>query len=297
MNPQPTTAAELDIRITVALDASPESLAALEISTALAKWMQAEICGIFVEDDNLVRLCDLPFSTEIGAQSATPRYLTEFCITREFQVLEDAMQRRLEETANRYEVPWRFEVRKGPVTEQLLSAAETTAVIGIGRIGRSEKQQQLGSSARRLLQEASSSILISSSQSRKLTNNSLTLLYTGSPAADRALQQAKQLAQSSQSALTVIVWRDEQTSTKSADQLVQDAKNRLAETPTDLHTTNLHTVDLQTTNLHVVEGHTVNDLLRTAWSIETRMLILPAPAREKLSAWLDMIDIPVLLIP
>lgn len=292
MNPQPTPETDPNIRITVALDASPESLAALEISTALAKWMHAEICGIFVEDDNLVRLCDLPFSTEIGAQSATPRYLTEFCITREFQVLEDAMQRRLEETANRYEVPWRFEVRKGPVTEQLLSAAETTAVIGIGRIGRSEKQQQLGSSARRLLQEASSSILISSSQSRTPADNSLTLLYTGSPAADRALQQATQLAQSSQSALTVIVWRDEKAPAISTDQLAQDAQNRLAETPTDLHATNVPAA-----NLHIVEGHTVNDLLRTAWSIETRMLILPAPAREKLSAWLDRIDIPVLLIP
>lgn len=282
MDPEASSTIEPAIRITVALDASPESLAALEISTALAKWMQAEICGIFVEDENLARLCDLPFSTEIGAQSATPRYLSEFCITREFQVLERAMQQRLAETASRYDVPWHFEVRKGPVTEQLLDAAETTAIIGIGRTGRSEKRQQLGSSARRLLQEASSSVLISSTQSRTHTGNTITVLYTGAPAAQRALKQAAQLIQNSESTLTVIVWRVDPHAAQSTAALAQEARVKLVGTPT---------------NLHMVEGDTVNDLLRTAWAIDTRMLILPATAHEKLSAWLDMIDIPVLLVP
>lgn len=282
------------ISITVALDASPESLVALEISTALAKWMQAEICGVFVEDDDLVRLCELPFSTEIGAQSATSRYLTEFCMTHEFEILERAMQERLEETANRYEVPWRFEIRKGPVTEQLLSAAKTTSIFSIGRVGRSEKQQQIGSSARRLLAEAENSVLLSSANTRDDVGSTVTLLYTGTPAADRALCQAIQLVQNSENTLSVIVWQGEQDplSTKPAmeptvEELAQSVLDQLPE-----ESSNLLQIQLQK-----IEGNSVADLLRYAWSVDEGMLVLPSAAREKLSTWLDIIDIPVLLVP
>ena len=281
------------ISITVALDASPGSLAALEISTALAKWMQAEICGVFVEDDNLVRLCELPFSTEIGAQSATSRYLTEFCITREFEVLKRAMQQRLEETATRYEVPWRFEVRQGPVSEQLLSAAKTTSIISFGRVGRSEKQQ-IGSSARRLLAEVENTMLVSGSRQHEEFGGTVTVLYTGTPAADRALRQAIQLVQNSENRLSIIVWPGEQDPA-STNPKMEPTVEQLAQSATDQLPENFSNVS--PIHLQKIEGRTVVDLLRYAWSVYDGMLVLPSTSRGKLSAWLDVIDIPVLLVP
>jgi nucleotide-binding universal stress UspA family protein len=53
-------------RILVALDASPASLAALDFATELAERHQAELLGIYVEDINLLRSAEIPFTREIG---------------------------------------------------------------------------------------------------------------------------------------------------------------------------------------------------------------------------------------
>ena len=52
-------------RILVALDASPQSEAALRAAAELAALLEAELEGLFVEDINLLHLCGLPFGREI----------------------------------------------------------------------------------------------------------------------------------------------------------------------------------------------------------------------------------------
>ncbi len=60
-------------RILVAIDTSPHGRAALEAAADLAAASSAELCGLFVEDLNLLRLAGLPFAHEIEFASATPR--------------------------------------------------------------------------------------------------------------------------------------------------------------------------------------------------------------------------------
>jgi K+-sensing histidine kinase KdpD len=50
-------------RILVALDASPDSLAALKTAADLARRMEAELMGLFVEDIELLRMADSPYAT------------------------------------------------------------------------------------------------------------------------------------------------------------------------------------------------------------------------------------------
>ena len=57
-----TTADHTPRRILVALDASAHSHAALAAAVALAARLHAEIEGLFVEDINLLRLAELPFT-------------------------------------------------------------------------------------------------------------------------------------------------------------------------------------------------------------------------------------------
>ena len=52
-------------RILVGLDASPRSLSALEVACDLAARFRAELEGLFVEDIDLLRACELPFTREI----------------------------------------------------------------------------------------------------------------------------------------------------------------------------------------------------------------------------------------
>ncbi|MEJ2343030.1 MAG: universal stress protein [Gemmatimonadales bacterium] len=60
-------------RIVVALDASRSSLAALEAAAELAAAVNAELAGLFVEDENLVRLAGLPLAREFDRISERPR--------------------------------------------------------------------------------------------------------------------------------------------------------------------------------------------------------------------------------
>ena len=57
-------------RILIALDASTHSLAALHAAAEMAANMQAELIGLFVEDENLLHLAGLPFAQEVRSSSA-----------------------------------------------------------------------------------------------------------------------------------------------------------------------------------------------------------------------------------
>ena len=54
-------------RIVVALDASPNSVAALRAGAELASLLGVDLEGLFVEDIDLVRLCGLPYRQEVGS--------------------------------------------------------------------------------------------------------------------------------------------------------------------------------------------------------------------------------------
>ena len=62
-------------QILVAVDGSPSSLSALENSVELAARLNAELVGLFVEDINLLRATQLPFTREISFFSSGLRRL------------------------------------------------------------------------------------------------------------------------------------------------------------------------------------------------------------------------------
>ena len=62
-------------RILVAVDATSDSAAVLEIAAQLASEFDAELNGIFVEDINLLRLAGLPFARELTWSTAMELHL------------------------------------------------------------------------------------------------------------------------------------------------------------------------------------------------------------------------------
>ena len=60
-------------RILVAIDASPGSLAAAETAARLAALLNAELEGLFVEDDRLLRLPAAPLARQVDSITAGPR--------------------------------------------------------------------------------------------------------------------------------------------------------------------------------------------------------------------------------
>lgn len=146
-------------RILVALDASPHSMAALELATELATKLNAELVGIFVEDINLLRVADLPFAQEIGYYSANLRQLDTPLVSLQLRTLARSAERALALVAERAQLRWSFRTVRGVIPTELLTAALETDLIILGKSGWS-KRKGLGSTAQVVLVEAKRQALL-----------------------------------------------------------------------------------------------------------------------------------------
>lgn len=161
-------------RIVVALDTSPPGLAALEAAAKLAARLEAELHGLFVEDDNLLRLADLPFAHEIDFASGAPRPLDRSTVETTLRATADRVRQAVAKTAHRESVRWSFQVTRGRVTQTTLAAtAEVDAVI-MGR--ESSPLKRLADPTQRGHQQA------------------IMAIYDGSTSGERVLETAAQLA-------------------------------------------------------------------------------------------------------
>jgi nucleotide-binding universal stress UspA family protein len=194
-------------RIVVALDASPQSVAALKAAVELAALMEAELEGLFIEDINLLNLCNLPFGREIGSYTASMRRLDNAGMERQLRVLAAAIQQAMARAAAQTSVRWHFEVRRGPVVPELLAAAQSAALLSLGRAGQ-VRRKSLGSTAQSIVSKSDRPLLILGEGSG--LEYPLTVVYTGSPASQRALNLALRLARNDRHALRVLVWAGEQ---------------------------------------------------------------------------------------
>ena len=134
-------------RILVALDASPHSLAALEMGTELAAKLGAELTGIFVEDINIHRLANLPFANEVGFLTASIRKLDTPLVSREFRTLARQAYQAMELLAKRRNLSCSFRRVQGLIPMELINAASEADLILLGKSGWS-KRKQMGSTAR-----------------------------------------------------------------------------------------------------------------------------------------------------
>lgn len=195
---------ELTIRrILVALDASPHSLAALEAATKLAARFRAELLGLFVEDINLLRASELPFTSEVRVYSGERRRLSTEGIERQLRIQAAQARRALTQSADLARVRWSFRVCRGTIASELLNAASQTDLIILGKSGWSPiERRRLGSTARALLSRAPRLALILEEGSR--LENPVAVVYDGSSLARKAMAAASALAREESSPLIVL---------------------------------------------------------------------------------------------
>jgi len=174
------------LRIVIAIDASPTSLAALEATADLAARWDAEILGIFVEDTNLLRMASLPFAGEVGSHSGSFRAINTNDITRQIKSQAERARQAFDTTARRLGVRSSFKVARGTVQEELLAALRDADLLSLGKGGRSlAARLGLGSTARAIAMAARGSVLMHS-HIRKITGP-VAAVYDGSSAGVRAL--------------------------------------------------------------------------------------------------------------
>lgn len=223
-------------RILVALDASPASLAALELAADLAERYQAELLGIYVEDIDLLRSAEIPFTREIGYYSGTSHKIDSHHIERELRAQARRVERLLAAIAQKANIRWSFRKTRGVIHGELLEAAQGTDLIILGKSGWSGKRQ-LGSTARNVAVQSKIQSLILLRKVRPGTP--IMVAYDGSAASQKALIAA-QLISSKDIPLIVLLLADNPEQTK-----VLETEVKARTEQNDLQVEFRHTADFE----------------------------------------------------
>lgn len=146
--PLPRPAAQRFRRVVVAFDgACDEDLAAVEAGAGFAARLHAELLGLFIEDIDLARLAEHPGVFTLGAFSAGRRpgasghlgAVLRAQLVRTRQALDRAAQHRCVRAS--------FEVRRGRVIAEILTAVAPADLVIIGWRGRPDSVMASGTPA------------------------------------------------------------------------------------------------------------------------------------------------------
>lgn len=117
-------------RIVIGLDTSPAARETLMLAARLAHATHTQLRGIYIRDENLLRLAELPFACEV-AFSGSIRAIDPALMTRSLRAQADAARNLLARIASQAHVSWSFEEERGHLFAQLAQAAnaEDTLVL------------------------------------------------------------------------------------------------------------------------------------------------------------------------
>ena len=187
-------------RILVALDASADSLAALEAAAEIAASLDAELAGLFVEDVRFVQAAALTMARAVQVTSGTERALELEDLERALRVQAQRIRHSIEETAQRRRVRWSLQVTRGEVAAEVLLAARGADLLLLGRSGRARR---LGSVACAAAAGSPGPVLLLRAGTRIAPR--ILVPWDGSEIAVRALDLAASLARAGGGEITVLV--------------------------------------------------------------------------------------------
>jgi len=157
--------------------------------TQLAWKRSIEALGIFIEDSNLLRLAQMPFSRELCRVTHAEAPLEKADIERQLRIQARSAKQAFESAATQAGINHSFLTRRGGLAALLEQAAQEMDLMILGP-------------ARRLRQLSEPvSLTAIAHQSRQ----PVVVLYDSSDSADRALMTAKQLAEAGDRQLTLLI--------------------------------------------------------------------------------------------
>ncbi len=270
-------------RILVALDASPHSEEALEAAVELAHSLEAELEGIFIEDEDLLRLAGLPFVRELRHFSARYEDVSSQRIERELRTQARRAEAALARSAKPRRLHYSFRVLRGRVEAELLEAAEEADIVTVGRARSApERTRKLGSVARAVVREASRTVMVLHRQAHP--SQPVCVIYGACGTARKALAAGAQLAAAQGSELRVFIPDGDREQAAASENEVEEwlAGQRFAAT------------------VQRVAGRDCRDLLRSLQHYSCGAVIVerddPMLGEDELHDFLVGLDCPVLLI-
>ena len=115
-------------RISLALHAAGDPEQALHHAAALAVEFESELTCLFVEDQALFALCDLP-SVEVAGATGTMRRPEASTLERQLRARAEHARDHLSKTALALQLPWSFSKWRGRPLDALLEASRQAEVV------------------------------------------------------------------------------------------------------------------------------------------------------------------------
>lgn len=148
-------------RIVVGLDASPASLDALAAAAALAGRLRTDLAGLFVEDEDLLRLAGLPFAGIVRVPGGAREAIDPARAEAELRAVAARARDALERAASAERVACTFRVARGAVVAEVLAAAGDADLLVLGAGGqRRSGAARAGETVRAAAARGRSSVLV-----------------------------------------------------------------------------------------------------------------------------------------
>ncbi len=191
-------------RILVALDASPNSFAALEAAARLAAYLEAELLGLYVEDEDLLRGAELPITRMVGSFSGEVRPVERGDMEQQLKAQAVRARRAMEHIAGMAHLHWSFKVARGGVAREVLAAAAEADLISLGHCGWSSVVgRKIGTTTEMILSKTAAPVLLLRQGLR--AGQAVLVVYDGSSCARTGIAIAVQLAGDERTPLVVLV--------------------------------------------------------------------------------------------
>jgi nucleotide-binding universal stress UspA family protein len=191
-------------RILVALDASPESLAALDHAAKLAARLQAELEGLFVEDEDLINLAQQPFAREVSRLTNMVRSLDQATLEEDLRNQAALARRALRQKAEALRLRWSFRVVRGRLEGAIQSASMSVDLVAMGRRRQTIGGEALGRTSSTMARRLTCSVLMALPQ-RERPDAPVATVYLDSPCGNAALDLAVRTAREEGRPLLIIV--------------------------------------------------------------------------------------------
>ncbi len=202
-----------EMRITLAFAGAEPDLEAMASLARFAAALQAELSGLFVEDQNLLRLAALPIAREFSHAGAA-RTLEPNEMERQLQRQATLVRAALVKTAEQAGARWSFATARGSFAGEIGSVISQSEAVAVG----------LTAQARRFLGAAP----LARNHRRRTIPRPIAVVLTRAPASIRALRLAIRLSDTLHRPLTVLIAA---TSDAMAETLQREAQDEVAGSP------------------------------------------------------------------
>ncbi len=120
-------------RVIAALDACCHEMDLLPAAVDMAARLEAEVAGLFIEDENLLRLWSLPAARHVTLGPPTREIPSAEQIEAELRALASQAEAVLRAAASRQGVPWSFRVVRGRPGQELHEGTMSKDLVVVGR--------------------------------------------------------------------------------------------------------------------------------------------------------------------